>query len=301
MKRFTVFSTLLIILLTTSCNLQKTTTQIADSLKDNEELKAMYKADQGDRMVPDIDWSVVSKRDEERRERVYELLDSKLVQTSDDYANAAMIFQHGRDTIDYGMAVKLMRKAIELNPERDKWLLAAAIDRELMEKGKPQIYGTQFMKKGMDAPWEHYELDPTQVTDEERKEYGVETLAQQKMKLMMMNKRDLNELLIEGKSIPDLIALIKNSNVEDSEFNVSEGGINMLGYQLMGEGKNEDALKIFKLNTELYADAYNTYDSYGECLVKIGRVKEGIAAYKKSLELNPGNTNATKVLAELEK
>lgn len=149
----------------------------------NEELKAIYEADQGDRQTADIDWSLVSKRDKERQKRVYEILDSDLVKTSEDYYHAAMVFQHGGDTTSSGMAVKLMRKAIELDSNRSKWLLAAAIDRDLMRKGKPQIYGTQYRKMGADAPWELYKIDTTQVTDSERREYGVETLAQQREKL----------------------------------------------------------------------------------------------------------------------
>ena len=60
------------------------------------------------------------------------------------------------------------------------------------------------------------------------------------------------------------------------------------------------ALKIFKLNTELYPNAYNTHDSYGECLLKLNKTDEAIRAYKKSLELNPNNTHAEKVLAEID-
>ena len=52
---------------------------------------------------------------------------------------------------------------------------------------------------------------------------------------------------------------------------------------------------------KLYPEGFNTYDSYGECLVKVGKVEDGVAAYKKSLELNPNNDNAKKVIAELEK
>lgn len=267
----------------------------------NEELKEIYKADQADRQSPNIDWSVVSERDKQRQERVYELLDSNLVRTSEDYANAAMVFQHGGDTIASGIAVKLMKKAVELDSSRSKWLLAAAIDRDLMRRGKPQIYGTQYRRMGADEPWELYELDTTKVTDEKRREYGVETLAEQREKLKMMNKKKLSELLQAGKSIDDIMELAKSSDLQNSEFDLSESGINSFGYQLMGDGKEEDALKIFKMNTELYPKGFNTYDSYGECLVKIGRIEEGITAYKKSLGLNPNNENAKKVLEEIEK
>lgn len=271
------------------------------AVESNKELKEIYKADQADRQSQNIDWSVVSKRDKERQERVSELLESNLVKTSEDYGNAAMIFQHGRDTIASRMAVELMRKSIELDPSRNKWLLAAAIDRDLMRRGEPQIYGTQYVKSGGSDLWELYELDATKVTDAERREYGVETLAEQQEKLKMMNKKRLKELLESEKNIDDVITFIKSSDLENSEFNLSEMGINSFGYALMGEEKMEDALKIFKLNTELYSEGYNTHDSYGECLLKVGRKEEGIAAYKKSLELNPKNDNVLKVLKEIEK
>ena len=106
-------------------------------------------------------------------------------------------------------------------------------------------------------------------------------------------------MLQAGKNIDEIIAFIKSEIQEDSEYNLSEDGINMFGYQLMGQNRDEEALKIFILNTELYPEAYNTHDSYGECLVKLGRTEEGIAAYEKSLELNPKNSNAAKVLEHL--
>src|SRR5688500_293761 len=86
---------------------------IAQSGKpDNLELQEIYKADQADRTSGQIDWIVVSKRDSARMARVYELLESNKVVTGKDYYNAAMVFQHGSDTVASSMAVKMMRKAI---------------------------------------------------------------------------------------------------------------------------------------------------------------------------------------------
>ena len=268
-------------------------------LVDNLEIKEIYQADQADRQTENIDWFEVSKRDSLRKARVYELLDSGKVRTSKDYYNAAMVFQHGGDTVASGMAVKMMKKAIQLDSTTNKWLLAAAIDRDLMRKGQPQIYGTQYTKSSLDEPWQIYNLDSTKITDEERREYGVETLTEQKEKLKMMNKKKLSELYFSGKSIKEVTEIIRTSDVDNSEYDLSENGLNMFGYQLMAAGKNEEALQIFKLNTELNPQGFNTYDSYGECLVKLGYVEKGIEAYKKSLELNPKNDNAKKVLAEL--
>lgn len=257
---------------------------------DNQELAEIYRQDQADRQTENIDWSIVSENDRKREARIYELIEEGALKTSNDFHNAAMIFQHGGDSEAYGMAVKLMEKSVELDPNANKWLLAAATDRYLLSKGEPQIYGTQFSRKNEPgAKWERSEIDTTKITDEVRREYNVETLAEQAEKLRTMNLTSLSEVAAEGKSIDDIINMIKSEDLLDSKYNLTERGINSFGYSLMGEEKNEDALKIFKLNTELYPNAFNTHDSYGECLLKLGRKEEALKAYKKSVELNPEN------------
>ena len=64
----------------------------------------------------------------------------------------------------------------------------------------------------------------------------------------------------------------------------------------MEEGNEAEALKIFKLNTELYPQGFIAYDGYGECLLLLGQKEKAIEAYKKSLELNPKNTNAENII-----
>jgi tetratricopeptide (TPR) repeat protein len=269
-----------------------------DSIADNQELAEIYKNDQADRMTDDINWGEVMQRDRLRRARVTEMLDSNLVQTSNDYQNAAMVFQHGGDSASYKMAVELMQKAIELDSTTNKWLLAAATDRYLLSIDKPQIYGTQYQKFGEDEPWQLGEIDTTQITDAQRIEYGVETLAEQREKVKRMNKKKLSQLFSESNNVDEVISFIKASDVKESEYDISEGAINSFGYQLMAEDKNDAALEVFKLNTELYPEAFNTYDSYGECLMKMGKKEKAIEAYKKSLALNSGNSNAKKILEE---
>jgi tetratricopeptide (TPR) repeat protein len=284
-----------------SCNSKngKTTTETQEQVVDNPELIEIYKIDQADRKTENIDWNIVTKKDRLREVRIYELLDSNKVRTSLDYHNAAMIFQHGRDSIAFGMAVKLMRKSIELDSTANKWLLAAAIDRDLLSRNKPQIYGTQYWKM-KDQPWELREIDTTKISDVERIEYGVETLAQQREKVKQLNSKKINELLNEGKTIDELIHFIKTEDIKESKYDLSESGINNFGYQLISQGKEKEASKIFKLNTELYPNGFNTFDSYGECLLKLGDKANAIKAYRKSLDLNPDNKNSEKILSEME-
>jgi tetratricopeptide (TPR) repeat protein len=275
---------------------------VLSQIQNNSELEKMYEEDQNSRMTENIDWIAVSKNDSIREKRVYELINLEKITTGKDYFHSAMIFQHGKDSVAYDMAVKHMKKAIELDSAIDKWLLAAAIDRALMSKKKPQIYGTQYVKKnGINSKWELYQIDTTKITDEERKLYRVETIAEQKITAHNLNIPSINEFYTKSKSISKTLEQIKIESKKgiNSDYNVSEQEINILGYEIMNSGKAEDALSIFMLNTELYPNNYNTYDSLGECYLKLKNKNKGILAYKKALELNPKSTNAIKVLAEL--
>jgi len=112
--------------------------------------------------------------------------------------------------------------------------------------------------------------------------------------------KNLSGLVSSGKTTDEIIEIIKNQDNDKPNYDISENQINRLGYLLMRQEKNQDALKLFKLNTELYPNGFNTYDSYGECLLKLGDTENAIKAYQKSLELNPNNTNAKIMLSQFE-
>lgn len=269
--------------------------------QNNSELQKMYNEDQGSRMTQNIDWSLLSKQDKERETRVFEMIKAGEIVTGIDYYNSAMIFQHGNDTIASSMAVRHMKKAIELDSRINKWLLAAAIDRDLMRRNKPQIYGTQYIKNSnTNGKFVRYQIDSTKISDEERRAYKVETLKEQVEKERVMNLKSLAELLIKPTTLKDNIKLIKSEfkKGKNSTYNVNEEVINSFGYELLKNNKTNDALEIFKLNTVLYPNAWNTYDSLGELLLQLNKKTEAYKNYQKSLDLNPQNENARKILSE---
>lgn len=109
-------------------------------------------------------------------------------------------------------------------------------------------------------------------------------------------KKSLSDLM-PSKTVKEIYDICKKEATKiNAEYNISEDALNSLGYDLMQRSKLIDAEILFKLNVELYPNSYNVYDSYGECLLRNGKEKEGITAYRKSLELNPENTNASKIL-----
>ncbi len=105
-----------------------------------------------------------------------------------------------------------------------------------------------------------------------------------------------------AKSLDETISFIRQEIAKgsNSDYDVSETGINTFGYTLLNQGKLDAATTVLKLNVELHPNSWNTHDSYGEALLKTDRKKEAVEAYKKSLELNPDNENAKKVLQEFE-
>ena len=108
------------------------------------------------------------------------------------------------------------------------------------------------------------------------------------------------QLYTEGKSVDNIIEMIKDPTEKYLISNFYESGINRFGYELLEKDKYEDALKVFRYNVEVNPTSSNAMDSLAECLLKIGDKKEAIITYKKSIELNPDNQNAKEVLSKLE-
>ena len=80
---------------------------------------------------------------------------------------------------------------------------------------------------------------------------------------------------------------------------LTENQMNDLGYRLIRLKRIKDAIVIFKQNTVDFPEAYNTWDSLAEGYMLDGDKESAIKYYKKSLELNPDNTNAVQKLKEL--
>jgi 3-oxoadipate enol-lactonase len=80
----------------------------------------------------------------------------------------------------------------------------------------------------------------------------------------------------------------------------SENRMNYAGYQYIQDGRVEEAIELFKLNVLAYPASWNVYDSLGEAYLAAGMADLARENYEKSLELNPGNVNASRALENLE-
>ncbi len=110
----------------------------------------------------------------------------------------------------------------------------------------------------------------------------------------------MTDALVED-DVAAAVATYRRLKTDEAEsWSFAENELNTLGYQLLQLGRTEDALVVFELNAEAFPEAFNTWDSLGEAQLAAGQKEKGIASYRRSLELNPDNTNAVTVLAGLE-
>lgn len=76
---------------------------------------------------------------------------------------------------------------------------------------------------------------------------------------------------------------------------------NTLGYRLMFAGDLEGAKEVFKLNIHIAPESANAWDSLGECYLNMLKYEHAKRAYERSLELDPENHNAKRMLERIEK
>jgi hypothetical protein len=72
-----------------------------------------------------------------------------------------------------------------------------------------------------------------------------------------------------------------------SDPSIAEVRLNAIGYAWLTRDDFKPAIAILKLNTELYPDSANTWDSLAEAHLKKGDKKQAIALYRKALETLP--------------
>ncbi len=92
---------------------------------------------------------------------------------------------------------------------------------------------------------------------------------------------------------------VAQSLQESRDIPFVEADINGWGYSLIAQDRLEPALNVFLLNTHLFPDSANTYDSLAETNWLLGNIDEAIIGYEKVLKMQPDNEYAQGQLAKL--
>ena len=148
----------------------------------NQEMTRIFEQDQSARQNPNaIDWAIVSRDDNLRRQRTKQLLDAGKLRSGEDYFHAAFIFQHGGKPEDYLMAHTLAIIANARGWRDSTWIAAATLDRYLQNIGQRQIYGTQYRSPAGSGPTQE-PYDKMLISDALRAAIGVPPLAEQEQR-----------------------------------------------------------------------------------------------------------------------
>jgi len=101
------------------------------------------------------------------------------------------------------------------------------------------------------------------------------------------------------EGIPAARRLLENIKKDTLKYYLSEDEMNVLGYQFLWNNKDVQSHEVLKTTLDFFPSSWNSYDSYGEILLKMGKKDEAIQMYRKSIELNPKNEGGKKVLEQI--
>ncbi|MFZ2038869.1 MAG: hypothetical protein WAV11_02945 [Minisyncoccia bacterium] len=176
-----------------------------EKIKDNILLEKLVNNDQSDRQDFFRNPELVIKKDMKRRDIVDLLLEKKLVKTSKDYFNAALIYLHGSDIKDYKRARDLSRKSCNLKDNLwSKWLFATTTDRLFLRLNQKQKFGTQYKiisvsDRGREK--KKYQVFPIdkRTSDKTRAEHAVAPLK------VYLAKNNTDVIKVGGKKINKIV------------------------------------------------------------------------------------------------
>ena len=110
----------------------------------------------------------------------------------------------------------------------------------------------------------------------------------------------LYTLLGEGADEAAIRQVVAERDSESPGYFYAETEFNAYGYAFLQQGRVDEAIRMFEINTELFPDSWNVYDSLGEALLRAGNADEAVTMYEKSLALNPDSATGKEALKSIQ-
>lgn len=101
--------------------------------------------------------------------------------------------------------------------------------------------------------------------------------------------------------LPDSNVSVRGLTAKVKHLVNDEHELNSLGYLLLKQGKQKEAMTIFRINANLYPESANTLSSLGEAYFETGDKTKAVAILEKSLEYNPSPALLKEILGLLYK
>jgi len=115
-------------------------------------------------------------------------------------------------------------------------------------------------------------------------------------------QRSLEETLLQQGKIAFLnqYKLFKSESKTD-EWKGIYGVLNLMGYDLLENKQNAQAIIVFQLQTQEFPGDWDSFDSMGDGYAAIGDTANAITNYRKAFEMNASDTISKAKMMELEK
>ncbi|WP_100259634.1 serine hydrolase domain-containing protein [Qipengyuania seohaensis] len=127
-----------------------------------------------------------------------------------------------------------------------------------------------------------------------RAAYGLETNVPSQPADLRLAQLLASEGIVEG--ISHFESLVKSGKIEKPR----EQDINGFGYALLGAGDLDRSIAVFRLNSRLFPDSTNAFDSLGETYEKAGQWANSISSYQEALRLSPDSSRLQEALQRIE-
>ena len=161
------------------------------ALTPSEQLQEMYvktiePPPQNKKMTRD-DVEAMRKNIDRRAVRVRKLVEDEQVGTGEDSFRAAVILSKSERLEDIALAQELALRAYEDGIEPGIEVVAHCMDKQLMMKRRPQLFGTQVVMDPETGKWRLWDLDPS-TTDAKRDAFNIPPLHVLQERVEMQNR-----------------------------------------------------------------------------------------------------------------
>ena len=154
----------------------------------SDELQRIEAEDQADRPNNSLK-SGAQDRDRQRRERVGSIFGEGCLKEPRDFSAAALVFQHGDQPDHFTQTFLWAKRAVELGDSSQKVMMAWGIDRYLLNTGRKQLFGSQYLKNNATDPKSCWCLEQTETLfpDQTRLKFTSQSYRHQLESLKILN------------------------------------------------------------------------------------------------------------------
>lgn len=93
---------------------------------------------------------------------------------------------------------------------------------------------------------------------------------------------------------------LKKNYLEKGAYDFSESSLNAFGSEVLEKEDTAGAIRVFKLNAQVFPKSANVWDSLAEAYMKASDMKAARRYYEKSLKFDPKNEGARENLIKID-